>query len=127
MNTRILLTACTALLLLGAAQAAEYTESAVETTTAVMHFPDSVPQRISVRACDSCLAKELEVNAKTAYFVGHSPVTLDVLRKSAASTNTWVYVFYDARQKVITRIKLAATLDPSSSVSATPVTKRRGN
>ena len=62
------------------------------------------------------------VDESTRFFVGKQAVTLDVLRKSA-EVNAGIYVFYDAREKVITRIKLDAVLDPA--VAATPA-KRRG-
>lgn len=127
MKFRIGLAACAAITGFGAAHAANYVESAVETSTALVHLPDTVPQTVSVRTCPACLAKELTANAETRYFVGKTAVALDVLRKAAAQTNTHVYVFYDAKQKVITRIRLDAVLDPASVPAATPGNKRRGN
>lgn len=125
MNIRIHLAMCAALVFLTGAQAAELTESAIESTTSVMHLPDTTPQSIAVRSCAACAVKELLVTEDTLFFVGKSPVTLDTLRKSA-QINAGIYVFYDARTNVVTRIKLNAVLDPSS-VSTTPSTKRRGN
>ena len=122
MNIRIPVALCAALACFANAGAAEPVESAVESTTVLMHLPDTTPQSIAVRACAACQAKELLVDEATRFFVGKQAVTLDVLRKSA-EINANMYVFYDARQKVITRIKLDAVLDPA--IAATPA-KRRG-
>jgi hypothetical protein len=126
MKIQISLAACAALAAFGA-NAADYVESAIETTTAVVHLPTAIPQTVAVRACAECDATNLVATADTHYFIGHTEVTLEELRQSMATVNTWAYVFYDAKQKVITRIKLDAVVNPSLEIEAKRNQKRRGN
>ena len=126
MKIRISLAVCAALAAFGA-NAGKYVESAIETSTTVIHLPTEIPQTVAIRACAECSARNLAATADTRYFIGHTEVTLEELRQSMASVNTGAYVFYDAKQKVITRIKLDAVVYPSLEIEAKRNQKRRGN
>jgi hypothetical protein len=122
----LFLAAATATLSVGAQAAALINESAVETSTTLLALPKFAPETLSVRACAGCPAKQLRLTEATELFVGDAPVQLPMLRDLAAKNSTWIYVFYDAQTRQITRIKLDAQLPSATRTTKPAERKQRG-
>jgi hypothetical protein len=80
-------------------------EQAVESSTALVVLPRSVPSDISVTSCVECKASVLKVTETTRFFVGKRQVALKELREFVSrSQSTGLYVFFEAPSSTITRI-----------------------
>jgi hypothetical protein len=80
-------------------------EQAVESSTALVVLPRSVPSEISVTSCAECKASVLKVTEKSRFFVGKQQVSLGQLRDFVSrSPTTGLYVFFEAPSSSITRV-----------------------
>src|SRR5690348_10328139 len=63
-------------------------EQAVESSTALIVLPRSIPADVSVTSCVECKARLLRVTDKTQFFVGKHQVALKQLREFVSKSPT---------------------------------------
>lgn len=100
--------------LLGAGPAAaeiRIREQAIETSTAVTSVPDDAAGSIVVKACPSCSPLLLRLTPRSRFRVGRTEVSYDEFRTLAREASArGLGVFYDAKQRTITRLILSGEL-----------------
>ncbi len=87
------------------------TEQAIEASTRSISLPASPTGVIVAKPCPACAPLVLHMTAATRLAVGRTQVSLAQLQKFVASGGErGMVVFYDARQRTITRISVEGQL-----------------
>ena len=113
--TRIrMLLSATALVLTLAASGAQASlrivEQAIETSTFSVSLPDGGTGSIALKACADCTPLLLRLTPQTQYLVGRSPVSYaEFLSLARGGTGRGLGVFYDAKERTITRLIMSGT------------------
>lgn len=114
-----------AIVLMGAALPAwgqatlESLELGIETSTLLVRVPDALPTRWTFVACEKCPAMTVDVDANSAFFVGHEQVSLAVLRKYAARGSNEIDLYVDRKTLRLNRAILRTELDAADRTRAT--------
>src|SRR5262245_8505361 len=69
-------------------------ERAMETNTAAISLPETLPSSIDARGCLSCSSMRMEVPATAQLFVGTEAVTMKELRSFVLGKNFDMVIFY---------------------------------
>ena len=84
-------------------------ERGIETSTAYVLLPSSVPGSMTVNQCTNCKASTLAVTAKTTFFVGSQPLSLGDFRgRLAGLPPTFLMVYAAVNEPVALRVVLPA-------------------
>jgi len=95
----------------------EQLESSYELGLNAVDLPQSAAGAVVFKACATCTAQSMAVNASTRYFTGRQQVTLGELNQVAArleqsatgGDDALVMVHYDIDTKVVTRIRISSS------------------
>jgi hypothetical protein len=91
------------------------TEQAIEASTRSISLPASESGVIVAKPCPACAPIVLRMTSATRLVVGKTPVSLAQLQKFVSSGgDRGMVVFYDPRQRTITRISVRGQL-PSAA------------
>jgi hypothetical protein len=83
-------------------------ERPIETTTAGLPLPRTVPGSMTLRPCESCAPATLELPAGAQFIVAGKPVSFADLRALAQKSSANAVVFYDTQTNAVTRIVVTA-------------------
>jgi hypothetical protein len=93
-------------------------EDAIEASTIYVSLPASVPARWTFKACASCEAVTVDVDANSQFYVGQEQVSLAVLRKYAARGASQIDIFAEPKTRRLTRVILRTELDNADRAQA---------
>ena len=85
-------------------------EQAVETSTLSISVPDGNAGSIAVKACSGCKPLLLKLTPGTRYLIGKAEVPYaEFVALARGSTNHGLGVFYDGKERRITRLIISGT------------------
>lgn len=83
----------------------QLTEEALELSIDQLILPMLVPGSISVRKCSTCTTERLPLSTRTEFRIGKEAASFADFR-TASSGSKAVYVFYEAKTGLVTRMVL---------------------
>lgn len=109
--TRWLAAACGMLIAAnaGAQLPHKFIEECLESGTAVVSLPAASGGSLSASECRGCASLRLSFGQRTKYFIGAEAVSYVQLREAARKKPASLNVCYDPANRVLTRLRLAAT------------------
>jgi len=82
-------------------------ERGIETSSAYLLLPGSVPGTLTVNQCAGCRSSTLAVDAKTGFFIGTTPVPLaDLKSRLAGAAPAFMMVYADVKEPIARRVVL---------------------
>ena len=82
-------------------------ERGIETSSALVLLPSSLPGTLTVNQCAGCRSSTLSVDAQTQFFIGKAKVPLaDLKSRLAGAPPTFMMVFADVKEPVARRVVL---------------------
>jgi len=91
------------------------TEAAIESSTAIVNLPSSVPTTLDFTPCDTCSLVTLRLDDSSRFYVGRQQVTLADLRRYAQRGPAGLDIFFRENTRLVTRIILRTELDAADA------------